>query len=518
MSKAKLVTRSETTSTVTDDNLGKAAALTHAEMDSNLINLRDASWGLADDGSTVLTVTNDKTITIAGGAGISTALSGDTLTITASESQNVFNTIAVAGQSNIVADATTDTLTVAAGTGISITTDAGTDTLTITNTATAGTITALNNQAENRLTTIGATTTELDGEANLTFDGSTLTLTGTAALDGVTITDNTISTNASNANLELSANGSGYISLGPDFDTVNSNTRYNYGTTRVYNGTISGTNRVHQNCDGGTITATGNLSSGATVRQEVRNVLDMDGYDSTATNTPKSRGLNVMAFNGFLKNGAAAASTVEESSAFVPQVTVDAAGGDITVTHLIAVNAGLLQLAQSGLTSTITNGYGVYSNGVTDDGGAGTKTTTNYYHFFAAGSSVTPTNQYAFYSNDDDLLNRAGKFERYREKINALTSDTTITTDCALAPVHTVTLAGNTQFVITNLGTGQTVTLIITQDGTGSRTASFGTDGSTAVKFPGGAPTLSTAASAIDVVTIFNDGTNYLGNIAQAYA
>jgi hypothetical protein len=160
----------------------------------------------------------------------------------------------------------------------------------------------------------------------------------------------------------------------------------------------------------------------------------------------------------------------------------------------------------------------VYSNGVTDDGGAGTKTTTNYYHFFAAGSSVTPTNQYAFYSNDDDLLNRAGKFERYREKINALTSDTTITTDCALAPVHTVTLAGNTQFVITNLGTGQTVTLIITQDGTGSRTASFGTDGSTAVKFPGGAPTLSTAASAIDVVTIFNDGTNYLGNIAQAYA
>jgi len=41
-----------------------------------------------------------------------------------------------------------------------------------------GTITALNNQAENRLTTIGATTTELDGEANLTFDGTTLTVSG----------------------------------------------------------------------------------------------------------------------------------------------------------------------------------------------------------------------------------------------------------------------------------------------------------------------------------------------------
>mgnify|MGYP003111898677 CR=1 FL=1 len=39
-----------------------------------------------------------------------------------------------------------------------------------------GTITALNNQSANRLVTIGSTTTELDGEANLTFDGTTLTL------------------------------------------------------------------------------------------------------------------------------------------------------------------------------------------------------------------------------------------------------------------------------------------------------------------------------------------------------
>ena len=41
-----------------------------------------------------------------------------------------------------------------------------------------GTITALNNKAENRLVTLGATTTELDGEANLTFNGSILDLTG----------------------------------------------------------------------------------------------------------------------------------------------------------------------------------------------------------------------------------------------------------------------------------------------------------------------------------------------------
>jgi len=49
----------------------------------------------------------------------------------------------------------------------------------------SGTITALNNQAENRLTTIGATTTELDGEANLTFDGTTLTVSGEVKADQV---------------------------------------------------------------------------------------------------------------------------------------------------------------------------------------------------------------------------------------------------------------------------------------------------------------------------------------------
>ena len=127
----------------------------------------------------------------------------------------------------------------------------------------------------------------------------------------------------------------------------------------------------------------------------------------------------------------------------------------------------------------------------------------------------------------DDAMNVSGALTAnstvtfnagYVEKINALTSSSTITVNCALAPVHKVTLAINTAFVITNLPTGGSVTLIVVQDGTGSRTATFGTDTSTSVKFAGGTPTLSTAASSIDIVTIFNDGTNYYGDIGKAYA
>ena len=49
----------------------------------------------------------------------------------AESNNDVFKTIAVSGQSDIVADATMDTLTVVGSGGTTITTNAGTDTLTI---------------------------------------------------------------------------------------------------------------------------------------------------------------------------------------------------------------------------------------------------------------------------------------------------------------------------------------------------------------------------------------------------
>ena len=57
--------------------------------------------------------------------------SAGTLTIAATGgAANAFSTIAVSGQSNVVADATTDTLTLAAGSGMTLTTNAGSDTIT----------------------------------------------------------------------------------------------------------------------------------------------------------------------------------------------------------------------------------------------------------------------------------------------------------------------------------------------------------------------------------------------------
>ena len=80
--------------------------------------------------------------------------------------------------------------------------------------------------------------------------------------------------------------------------------------------------------------------------------------------------------------------------------------------------------------------------------------------------------------------------------ITAATSASTITLDLGASVHHSVTLAHNTTFADpSNEVAGQSGSIIITQDGTGSRTAAW----NSAWKWTGGtAPTLSTAASAVD--------------------
>tara|TARA_R100001129_G_scaffold17814_1_gene11445 strand:- start:2822 stop:3907 length:1086 start_codon:yes stop_codon:yes gene_type:complete len=80
--------------------------------------------------------------------------------------------------------------------------------------------------------------------------------------------------------------------------------------------------------------------------------------------------------------------------------------------------------------------------------------------------------------------------------ITAASDGSTITLDLGANTHQSVTLGGNRTFAApSNQTVGQSGSIFITQDGTGSRTASF----NSAFKFVGGtAPTLSTAASAVD--------------------
>ena len=81
------------------------------------------------------------TLTFVAGTNITlgTDASADSITINATGgAANAFSTIAVSGQSNVVADASTDTLTLVAGTGMTIDTDASNDTITFTSSGGGG--------------------------------------------------------------------------------------------------------------------------------------------------------------------------------------------------------------------------------------------------------------------------------------------------------------------------------------------------------------------------------------------
>ena len=83
-----------------------------------------------------------------------------------------------------------------------------------------------------------------------------------------------------------------------------------------------------------------------------------------------------------------------------------------------------------------------------------------------------------------------------RGAISALTDGATITPDFAVANNFSVTLGGNRTLANpSNITAGQSGSIFVTQDGTGSRTLAYGSY----FDFAGGtAPTLSTTANAVD--------------------
>ncbi len=93
-----------------------------------------------------------------------------------------------------------------------------------------------------------------------------------------------------------------------------------------------------------------------------------------------------------------------------------------------------------------------------------------------------------------------------RGSIVSLTDAATITPDFSAGNNFSVTLAGNRTLANpTNLTAGQSGVIVVTQDSTGSRTLAYGSN----YKFAGGsAVTLTTSASAVDVLAYYAESTS----------
>ena len=179
---------------------------------------------------------------------------------------NVFGTIAVAGQSSINADTTTDTLTVVGGNGITVTTDAASDTLTISTStqslfetfvADSGTTTA--NSGTDTLTVSGGT------GISTSITGDTLTIAYTGAGSGQ-------SDEFSNIAVGVPGNNSMLIADDPnDILYINGGT----GITITASGTGTGSN-VDQ------ITIE---NASPNIVQNVFQTIQVDGAATTTANT-----------------------------------------------------------------------------------------------------------------------------------------------------------------------------------------------------------------------------------------
>jgi hypothetical protein len=89
----------------------------------------------------------------------------------------------------------------------------------------------------------------------------------------------------------------------------------------------------------------------------------------------------------------------------------------------------------------------------------------------------------------------------------------TYTPDVSTSTIHRMTLTGNvTISSLANVTTGSNMTLVLTQDATGSRTLT------STMKFAGGSKTLSTIGTSTDIISVFYDGSTYWASLAKGFA
>lgn len=196
-------------------------------------------------------------------------------------------------------------------------------------------------------------------------------------------------------------------------------------------------------------------------------------YSTTADNNTDIGGINI--------GEGCSPSNINNALRYQMKATADVVAGNTILTSL-----GIT-------TGNITTG--VFGAGAVGTPSITTTADTNTGIYFSGADeiSLTTGGTQRLSVDSSGHLNHNGSASA---DISALTSSANITIDMDTAQNHSVTLAHSTTFENpSNMNVGQTGSIIITQDGTGSRTASFGSYW----KFAGAtAPTLTTTASAVD--------------------
>jgi len=393
----------------------------------------------------------------------------------------------------------------------------------------------INNIAVLTSTTLlgSATTVNIGSGTGTTTVNNDLTVAGNLTVNGTTTTVNATTVTVDDKNIELgsvvsptdtTANGGGITLKGATDKTITwdspntnwtSSEHWNIATGKSYK--INNTAVLSATALGSGVTASSLVSVGTLVNLTVTNTItgSINGNAGTATTLQTARNINGVSFNGGADITVTAAAGTLTGTTLASGVTASSLTSVGTLTSLTTSGDITLNTNDKALKFTTTTGAAVSLIQQSDD---------NFvlYSTNAAGaqraiwSIFGQSNSSSFnVAVPTTLSNASLTVKDVRDTVYTGGSTTgTITPDCANGNVQTVTLTGSITFnAFANPVIGQSMTLIITQPASGGPYTL-----TSSMKFAGGVKTLSTAANAVDMLTVSYIGTTYYASLVTGFA
>ena len=265
-------------------------------------------------------------------------------------------------------------------------------------------------------------------------------------------------------------------------------------------------------------------TAGNSLFANTANIANIANYANYAGNAFSIDGANVIGFvananyANYTGNVLFSNSSNYANYANFSGTSYSVAGANVTGYVANASHATIADSANSVLAANISGivanaNYAAYAGNF-----SGTIANANYSNY--TGTVINATQSNITSVGTLTTLNVSGtsnvantNFNKFNETIYfAGTVSGTLTPDASVATIYEYTLNGNiTLNSIGNAVAGTSMTIRLTQDGTGGRTLS------STMKFAGGLKTLSTTGGTTDIISLYYNGTNYYAVLSKGY-